>query len=266
MKKNIFFDYGYNSSIEEKAKLIKETGFDGVFLFADSLFEEKYAMAVKYGLNVETIHLPFQKVCNLLWIDDEMQNVKAREYVETIKKWIRIASEKHIDKVVFHLSQSLTPPPINKIGFERILEILSECEKYNVYLALENLRYLEYLDETLANVKSKYLICCFDSGHANCFTKNIESYDFEKYKGLIKCLHLHDNHGENDEHLIPFMGNIDFKKVMYKLKKINYDGQLTLEIINSKSDYYLNKTLNEKEYLHMALSAIKKIEDYFNEA
>lgn len=265
MKKNIFFDYGYDSSIEEKAKLIKETGFDGVFLFADSSFDEKYAMSVKYQLNVETIHLPFQKVCNLLWVDDESQNERVKEYLETIKKWIKIASEKHIDKVIFHLSQSLNPPQISKIGFERLKKILVYCEKYNVNLALENLRYLEYLDETLAHVSSKNLICCFDSGHANCFTKNIEKYDFEKYKGLIKCLHLHDNHGDCDEHLIPFMGNIDYKKLMRELKKINYEGELTLEVINSKSAYYLNKTLCEKDYLKMALNSLEKLEEYFNE-
>ena len=32
MKKNIFFEYGFHSDVRSRARLIKEIGFDGVFL------------------------------------------------------------------------------------------------------------------------------------------------------------------------------------------------------------------------------------------
>lgn len=255
MEKNIFLDYGYSSSAEQKLKLIKQNGFDGVFLFADEHFDDNYALCVKYNLKVETIHLPFQNVCNLLW----EENKQADLYVEDIQKWIKKASNCKIKKVIFHLSQSLTPPEITKLGFTRLKSILRVCEEYDVYLALENLRHIKYLDASLENVSSDKLICCFDSGHANCFTKNIESYDFEKYKGLIRCLHLHDNHGERDEHLLPFMGNIDFRKVCQKLKSIGYNDPLTLEVIIKK------EVLPEEEFVSQAKKALDKLEEFFNE-
>lgn len=265
MKKNIYLDYGFSSTPEEKLKLIKKIGFDGVFLFANDSFEEKYKLVKEYGLNVETIHLPFQKVCNLLWLDDEENIDKANEYVEMIKSWVIIASKHNIDKVVFHLSQSLNPPKISEIGFKRLRDILKVCEENNVYLALENLRFLEYLDKTLENVHSPNLICCFDTGHANCFTKNIETYDFEKYGKLIKCLHIHDNDGVNDDHLIPFWGNIDFRTLFHKLKKIGYDGELSLEIFKPLKDKSKVKNISEEQFLETAYKSICFIEAFFNE-
>lgn len=255
MEKNIFLDYGYSSNSEEKLKLIKQNGFDGVFLFADDSFDDNFKLCSKYNLKVETIHLPFKGVCNLLWLD----NNEAKQYIEDTKNWIKKASSCGIDKVVFHLSQSLTPPAICELGFTRVKELLKVCEEYNVYLALENLRYPKYLDAVLENVTSDKLICCFDSGHANCFTKNIEIYDFEKYQGLIKCLHLHDNHGEKDEHLLPFMGNINFEEVLRKLKNTGFNGPLTLEVIVKK------EVLPEEEFIRKAKETLDKLEEYFNE-
>lgn len=260
-KKYIYLDYGYSSSSEEKFALIKETGFDGVFLFANDEFLENVNLAKKYQLDIETIHLPFQNVCNNLWIENE----KSTEYVEDIKKWINIASENGIDKVIFHLSQSTNPPKPTEKGFERLKEIVEVCEKRGVYLALENLRYLDYLNLSLEKIKSDKLICCFDSGHANCFTKNINEYDFMKYKGLIRCLHLHDNNGLKDEHLIPFMGNIDFIKLSKELKKIGYNGPLTLEVMKTNSNSIKYENLSEIDFLKMAFASLCKIEEYFCE-
>ena len=88
-----------------------------------------------------------------------------------------------------------------KIGvyleFKRIKKMLDVAKEKNVFIAFENLRNLEYLEETMNRFGlDDNAICCFDVGHANCFSKNIKTYDFPRYKGLIKCLHIHDNNGE----------------------------------------------------------------------
>ena len=184
-KKNMFLDYGYNSSSAEKMKLIKKYGFDGIFLHANSSFEENVKLASEYGLKIETIHLPFHNVCNNVWLDDP----SGEEYTELIIEWINKASNNNIDKVIFHLSQSNTPPQMNELGFARIKRMLDVAKAKNVYIAFENLRNLEYLEATMDRFgPSDHAICCFDVGHASCFSKNIDTYDFPRYAGLIRCL------------------------------------------------------------------------------
>ena len=43
-------------------------------------------------------------------------------------------------------------------------------------------------------------------------------------------LHLHDNHGERDEHLLPGQGAIDWVDVMQALRDIDYGGEFMYEI------------------------------------
>lgn len=45
-------------------------------------------------------------------------------------------------------------------------------------------------------------------------------------------VHLHDNHGVTDEHLVPGKGSVDFERVLEALKAAGYDGPLVLELWN----------------------------------
>jgi len=130
-------------------------------------------------------------------------------------------------------------------------------EKYNINIAFENLRNLDYIDYIFDNIKSDKLKMCFDSGHANAFTKNIDTFPFDKYQDKIICLHLHDNDGENDLHLPPFNGNIKWEELIKKLKGINYQGPLTLEI-------QLNEMVeDEVGFLNELKEKLDKLEEYF---
>jgi sugar phosphate isomerase/epimerase len=46
----------------------------------------------------------------------------------------------------------------------------------------------------------------------------------------LKCVHIDDNMGVLDEHLIPFRGNIRWEAVIPVLKEINFPGVLDLEL------------------------------------
>ena len=43
-------------------------------------------------------------------------------------------------------------------------------------------------------------------------------------------LHVHDNNGKYDQHLVPLMGVIDFKEFGKALKEIGFDGVFSLEL------------------------------------
>jgi sugar phosphate isomerase/epimerase len=76
----------------------------------------------------------------------------------------------------------------------------------------------------------KNLGVCLDSGHVNV-GKIIRPADAIRLIGPLLCtVHLHDNNGEGDLHLVPGRGSIDWKGVVKALEDANYGGVLNLEL------------------------------------
>jgi sugar phosphate isomerase/epimerase len=76
----------------------------------------------------------------------------------------------------------------------------------------------------------KNLGLCLDSGHVNV-GKIINPADAIRQIGpLLWTVHLHDNNGEGDLHLVPGRGSIDWKCVIKALEDVNYGGVLNLEL------------------------------------
>lgn len=114
--------------------------------------------------------------------------------------------------------------------------------KHNVGTAMENLnppmdrtlstRYCQHYDQLIELVDSYHdpmVGICWDTGHAN-------QNHFDQARALravgsrLRVLHLNDNHrGIRDEHLAPFMGEIDWQATMEALAEIGYSGALNLE-------------------------------------
>lgn len=249
----IYLGYGYQSDYKTKVELIKKVGFDGVFVFwHEQLLEELCNYIRKQNLDIESIHMPF-KTCNELWKDTPM----GEDYCQLMINGINEASKLNIKTIVMHISSGNEPPEMSNIGIERINKILKVCEEKQVNLALENLRRLDYLDKIYESCQSHYLKFCFDSGHANAFTKNIYQFEWEKYQNKLICVHLHDNDGYSDLHKLPFTGNIDWQFVGSKFKEINYQGPLTLEVVNKHQ-----LEINEELYIKKAKTVLEKIEEY----
>lgn len=252
---NIYIDYGYKSTYQEKIALIKQYGFDGVFIFDHEETDFLVEKLRETNLEIEAIHLPFRN-CNVLWIE----GIEGEQYTQAMINGILKAAKYDIPTVIMHITSKI-PPAFSEIGLNRIRKILEYAEKYQVYLALENLRRLDYLDAIYENIDHPYLKFCFDAGHANAFTKNIDVFDLKKYQDKLICVHLHDNDGEQDLHKLPFDGNIDWQILMNKFREINYQLPLTLEGVNKHQ-----LELDEEEYIKRAKEALVKIETKLNKA
>jgi sugar phosphate isomerase/epimerase len=72
---------------------------------------------------------------------------------------------------------------------------------------------------------------CLDYGHANLMGDLGEA--IETVSGHLWTTHVHDNRGREDDHLVPFMGTIDWAAAMMETQKIGYEGVLMLEVANS---------------------------------
>ena len=66
----------------------------------------------------------------------------------------------------------------------------------------------------------------------------------------LKVLHINDNHaGFRDEHVLPYMGDIDWDDVVQGLTDIGYDGALNYETGNVSANAYGTLQI---EYVKMA--------------
>ena len=71
---------------------------------------------------------------------------------------------------------------------------------------------------------------CWDTGHANQAMHD-QGRALRAIGGRLKNLHLNDNHyGGRDEHLLPYMGEVDWPAVLEALVDIDYQGVLNYEV------------------------------------
>lgn len=247
-KKCIFSWFGYPIDMKERFRLIKKAGFDGVLLWwsdenidTDGIKERQPELALKNGLLIENVHLPFKEI-NDLWLD----NINGDEYEKLIINNIRQCENFQIPTVVIHLTEGNNPPPVSEIGLNRIKKMVDIAE---------NLRKSEHMDCAFQEISSSKLGLCYDSGHNNCFTPK---RDFLKqYGDRLFALHLHDNDGIDDLHMIPFDGNIEWYKIKSQIEDICYKGHISLEVVKRKQDKYEN--LSAEEFLRKAFISATKI-------
>lgn len=137
----------------------------------------------------------------------------------------------------------------NKEFFEVLFPFI---EKYNVNFLCENSckanmkdRYFPNsgadLKELVEYINHPLVHACWDIGHAH-----IEGPQYDEIMALGKelyAVHINDNRGEKDEHLIPFLGTVSMDEVMHALIDSGYQGYFTMEAGSSlrSANYWLGK-------------------------
>ncbi len=93
-------------------------------------------------------------------------------------------------------------------------------DKSDTRFHIENmLEGLQVLDDVISGIGAENVDVCLDIGHINCNTKT-SPVDWIKQLGpKIGYVHLHDNHGQTDEHLGLGKGNIPLPEVFAALKE-----------------------------------------------
>jgi sugar phosphate isomerase/epimerase len=69
---------------------------------------------------------------------------------------------------------------------------------------------------------------CLDYGHAHLMGDVSDAV--EALSGHLWTTHVHDNRGQEDEHLTPYAGTIDWDAAMMETQKVGYDGLLMFEL------------------------------------
>jgi sugar phosphate isomerase/epimerase len=108
---------------------------------------------------------------------------------------------------------------------------LDETHDMGLILALENV--FEHRPQILANLlcgmDSDRLRFCFDIGHHNIFSDTPMKEWVDELATFLAEVHLHDNLGEDDDHLAIGQGKIDFPSFFERLRENGARPQLTIE-------------------------------------
>jgi sugar phosphate isomerase/epimerase len=74
---------------------------------------------------------------------------------------------------------------------------------------------------------------CMDFGHAHMIGDVADAV--ETAAEHLIATHVHDNHRKSDEHLVPYMGTINWDLTLMTMQKIGYDGTYLMELANTRA-------------------------------
>lgn len=252
-------------TLEECAKKIAALGFEATFTGVYETEKEQAEVAnilAHYGIAYETIHAPFRKYLNHMWLDCEEGDIM----LSTLKNCIDRCKLVGAPIAVVHLSSGEQAPSVTDIGRARFTSLVEYAAKNGVTVAFENQRKLANLAWALETFSAEDSVgFCWDCGHETCFTPGREYMPL--FGKRLVCLHIHDNMlvYNEDCHMIPFDGKINFCRFAEHLRGADFDGTLMLEISNNQpKKLYGNPiydNLSVDEYLQRAATAAKKLRE-----
>lgn len=205
------------------------------------------------GMYYETLHAPFGHI-NDMWLEGEGGDAMLNELRDCIDRCALVSAP----IAVVHMSSGNNAPPITDIGRGRFTDLFEYAAKKNVRIAVENQRKLANIAWAMESFSvSDGVGFCWDCGHESCFTPGREYMPL--FGDRLICTHIHDNYGvyNQDDHMLPFDGKIDFARFAEHIRKSGYTGSFMLEIIPEKSGRYADIT--PLEFLEKAADSVKRL-------
>jgi sugar phosphate isomerase/epimerase len=189
------------------------------------------------NLTLHSIHSPTTRESDphhqsgtLLSISDP-ERMRRQEAVDEIKRALDLVEHIPFRFCIQHVARSRDIPDQRRwdAAFSSLEHLSLFARQRGVTLVLENtpgematpanLKY--FLEQTrLTSVK-----LCLDTGHAHIDGGVVAG--LETIRELVVTTHVHDNHGERDEHLLPYEGTIDWNGALAALPP---DAPIVLEL------------------------------------
>jgi sugar phosphate isomerase/epimerase len=197
----------------------------------------------------------------------EVEKVRRIEAMDEFKRAIDVSEDLAFSRMVLHMggSREEADPRKRDAAFSTLEHLVLHAHHAGVTLAMENTTsemgdpaYLRaFVDETrLTGLRFN-----FDVGHANLADGPAEERlerSFAPMKALVDSVHLHDNHGEKDEHLLPYEGSIHWESAILLLKSAPNGG---LPVVLELKEKFGLDAPSVPEQLHAARVAFERFEE-----
>jgi sugar phosphate isomerase/epimerase len=267
----------------EHLEQIAGAGFQGVEIFCTrSHFEYSMKPEVRavadaleaHHLQLVSMHAPTSRDLSAMRESGtplsvcEVERVRRVEAMDELKRVIDVADDLPYSRLIVHMggSRETADPRKRDAAFSTLEHLILHAHHAGVAICVENTTsemgdpaYLRaFVDETrLSGLRFN-----FDIGHAHLAdfpeSERLEK-TFSPLRELVSSVHLHDNHGEKDEHLPPYDGTIDWPNAVKTLQSAR---QTSLPLVLELKE----KTGAEAPSVAEQLAAARNSMDKFEEA
>lgn len=248
MKLGIWSSYYYNLPIRDVIKRFCENG-----IYSSELSTEHGAQLLEQDPDVKKTGRELGDFARQNGFEISQghlkQNIKIcsdENAIAELYRWIDLYEAIGIKNMVLHCDALAKSGLQREERIRKNVETLKLIAKYvenrDVYICLENMRPRVLQSAPLIDadaddllriidlVGSERLGICLDTGHLNLTSRDQRAFILRSGKKL-RALHIADNDGTSDQHLMPFAGgNIDFESVVSALWDVGYQGVFNLEI------------------------------------
>lgn len=170
----------------------------------------------------------------------EVERVRRIEAMDEFKRVIDVAEDLPFPRMVVHMggSRETADPRKRDAAFSTLEHLSLHARHVGVTLCLENtpseMGQPAYLRSFIEETRLTSLRVNFDVGHGHMVdgpeNERIAAC-FEPLRELVISAHIHDNHGDKDEHLPPYDGSIEWPATLKLLRSSpTGDIPLTLEL------------------------------------
>jgi sugar phosphate isomerase/epimerase len=221
---------------------IADAGFTGVEIFCSrghfdytskTEARDVGAMLDSLGLTLTSLHAPTSRDLSATRESGqplsicEVERVRRIEAMDELKRALDVAEDLPFPRMIFHMggTRETADPRKRDAAFSSLEHLILHARHVGVTICVENTAsemgdpaYLRsFYDETrLAGLRFN-----FDIGHAFLADgpeeERVEK-GFAPLRDLVVGVHIHDNHGEKDEHLPPYDGKIEWENAIKVLR------------------------------------------------
>jgi sugar phosphate isomerase/epimerase len=189
------------------------------------------------GLRPFSFHAPFADRIDITSPDEEVREAAVTELITACRAAALLGAE----NVVLHPGPDREGRPPHGEFLQRMRNaavslnrVAAQCCKDGVQLLLENMLPHLLFGQTsdmmflLGEISGCTVGTCLDTGHA-WLGGDLGSV-IHKLSGHLRMVHINDNHGDWDAHLIPGEGSIDWPWVISELQRYHFRGGLIIEM------------------------------------
>ena len=204
------------------------------------LVEHAAALMDRLGMDANSFHAPFADRIDISSPDHALRTASVRELIAACDAAVTLRAK----YVVLHPGPERVgrPPPEEwyqrmRCAADSLNEVAAHCRHSGLVLLLENMLphlmfgHVSDMMFLLGAIRETNVGTCLDTGHA-FLSKDLRTV-VHKLSGHLRMLHVNDNLGDNDSHLPPGEGAIDWISLIRQLRQWNFHGPLILELASS---------------------------------
>ncbi len=228
---------------------IAQAGVQGIEIFcASGHFDYRSPQAVRelgsaleeHGLRLQSLHSPTERdmapgrESGVTIEISDTERIRRVDAVDEVKRALEVAERIPFRYLVQHMGhgRQMADPRKFDAAFNSLELLVVFAKQRGVTIALENtpgeLGSPASLEQFIRETHLRELRLCFDIGHAH-IEAGVEP-SFEIMRERVATTHLHDNHGEKDEHLLPYEGTIDWDAALRAFSAAPEPLPLVLEL------------------------------------